>query len=107
MVAWPEGTGTGVRLGVPARQGRAVPVLPRVRRVTEDLDRAIEDAVKEALERDRARQDEMRRQRETDPVESETSDASSGSDAPGDDGGRDDTAGDAACPGGEATNPDR
>jgi hypothetical protein len=76
--------------------------------VTEDLDRAIEDAVKEALARDRAHQDEMRRQRETDPVESDTPDASSASDASSDDEReRDDTAGDAACPGGEATNPDR
>ncbi|HEY7136118.1 MAG TPA: hypothetical protein VIB48_13725 [Acidimicrobiia bacterium] len=77
--------------------------------MTEDLDRAIEEAVKEALERDRAERDELRRQREPEPAvasdEAAASDASEDSDDSGDDGR--DTAGDAACPGGEATNPDR
>jgi hypothetical protein len=82
--------------------------------VTEDLDRAMEDAVKEALERDRAQQRELRHQRDADADASDSSDVADASDVAdtsetSGDGGeaRDDAAGDAACPGGEATTPDR
>jgi hypothetical protein len=105
MAAWPGTAGTGDGLGLPAREHPAVPVLPGVRRVIDDLDRAMEDAVKEALERDRAHQEELRRQRDADADASDSSDAVDASETSSDE--RDDTAGDAACPGGEATNPDR